>query len=322
MELNEFEKAQIAYDETCFKERINQKVIDDFYKIIKSNIEDINKIYKIEKENNNSFESIEEVLEKTNINNKNKYEIGQRKREDGFLVAKYKESIGVIGVVYNGDPYITISLALNAILSKNAIIFCTNNKMYALTNLLTLYLQQALEQNGYNKELVQVINSIDYSEIYNHNNIIRKIIVIGDKNLQDKVISEAKVDVITSGYGNYDLYIEDILDINLIKKILDIKNANFNVYLHKNIAKEITEKFDIEDYTEIENVEECIRDININSAGYGSSIFTTNGENANKFLKMVKSKNVFVNASPNLENMLDISENDMLYLKQIMYKNK
>ena len=55
MELNEFEKAQIAYDETCFKERINQKVIDAFYKIIKSNIEDINKIYEIEKENNNSF---------------------------------------------------------------------------------------------------------------------------------------------------------------------------------------------------------------------------------------------------------------------------
>ena len=51
MELNEFEKAQIAFDETCLKERINQKVIDDFYKIIKSNIEDINIIYKIEEEN-------------------------------------------------------------------------------------------------------------------------------------------------------------------------------------------------------------------------------------------------------------------------------
>ena len=322
MELNEFEKAQIAFDETCLKERINQKVIDDFYKIIKSNIEDINIIYKIEEENNNSFKSIDEVLKKVNISNKINYEIEQRKREDGFLVAKYKESIGVIGVVYNGDPYITVTLALNAILSKNAIIFCTNNKMYALTNLISLYLQQALEQNGYNKELVQVINSTDYSEIYKHNNIIRKIIVIGDKDLQDKVINEAKVDVTVSGYGNYDLYIEDILDINLIKKILEIKQANFNIYLHKNIAKEITENFDIEDYTEIENVEECIRDININSAGYGSSIFTTNGENANKFLKMIKSKNVFVNASPNLESMFDISEDDMLYVKQIMYKNK
>ena len=321
MELNEFEKAQIAYNENCLKERINQKVVEDYYKIIKSNIEELNKIYEIDKENNNCFESIEEILEKTNINNKIKYEIEQRKREDGFLIAKYKESIGVIGVVFNGDPYLTITLAITAILNKNAIIFCTNNKMYALTNLLKLYLQQALEQNGYNKELVQVINSTDYSEIYNHNNIIRKIIVIGNKNLQDKVMSQAKVDVLASGYGNYDLYIEDILDINLIKKILDIKNANFNVYLHKNIAKEITEKINVEDYTEIENVEECIRDININSARYGSSIFTTNGENANKFLKIVKSKNVFANASPSLEAMLDISEDDMLYVKQIMYKN-
>lgn len=37
---------------------------------------------------------------------------------------------------------------------------------------------------------------------------------------------------------------------------------------------------------------------------------------------MIKSKNVFVNASPNLESMFDISEDDMLYVKQIMYKNK
>ena len=77
----------------------------------------------------------------------------------------------------------------------------------------------------------------------------------------------------------------------------------------------------ITEYTEIDNVEECIRDMNINSAGYSSSIFTKNPVNANKFLKLVKSKYVFVNASPTLERTLDISENNLLYVKQVMYKN-
>ena len=157
--------------------------------------------------------------------------------------------------------------------------------------------------------------------MYNHNNILSKIIVIGDKELQDKVISNSKIEVTISGYGNYDLYIENVLDIDLLRKILSIKNAKFNIYIHKNISDEIIKQLNIEDYTEIENVEECIRDININSAKFGSSIFTNNGENANKFLKLVKSKNVFVNASPNLEGKLDITEEDMLYTKQIMYKN-
>lgn len=321
MSLNEFERAQIAYNETCFKEEMSGKIVDDFFKIIKNNSNEILKICEIEEKNNNIVEDVSKVLENLRIKTKRKYELEQRKREDGFIVAKYKESIGVIGVIFEGNPYATVNLALEAILSKNAIIFCTNNKMYALTNLIILYLKQALKQNGYNEELVQVINSTDYLEMYNHNNILRKIIVVGDKDLQDKVICNSKIQVTVSGYGNYDLYIENLLDIELIRKILNIKNAKFNVYIHKNILEKFTQEFDIDDYTEVENVEECIRDININSAGFGSSIFTNNGENANKFLKLIRSKNVFVNASPNLEGKLDISINDMLYTKQIMYKN-
>lgn len=322
MDFNEFEKALIAYNESCFKERLNKRIVEDFFKIIKNNEKEIKKIYEIEEKNNTNLEDINEILDKIEIKTNFKYEIEQRKRADGFIVAKYKDSIGVIGVIFDGNPYLTITLGLEAVLSKNAIIFCTNNKMYALTNLLILYLKQALAQNGYNEDLVQVINSEEYSEMYNHNNILSKIIVIGDKELQDKVINNSKVEVMASGYGNYDLYIENVLDIDLLRKILNIKNAKFNIYIQKNIFNEIIQQLNIEDYTEIENVEECIRDINMNSAKFGSSIFTSNGENANKFLKLVKSKNVFVNASPNLEGKLDITEKDMLYTKQIMYKNK
>ena len=321
MDFNEFERALIAYNESCFKERLNKKIIEVFFKIIKSNEKDINKIYEIEGKSNTNLDDIDKILNKIEIKSNFKYEIEQRKREDGFIVAKYKDSIGVIGVIFDGNPYLTITLGLEAILSKNAIIFCTNDKMYALTNLLILYLKQALAQNGYNEDLVQVINSEEYLEMYNHNNILSKIIVIGDKELQNKVISNSKIEVTISGYGNYDLYIENVLDIDLLRKILNIKNAKFNIYIHKNISNEIIKQLNIEDYTEIENVDECIRDININSAKFGSSIFTNNGENANKFLKLVKSKNVFVNSSPDLEGKLDITEEDMLYTKQIMYKN-
>ena len=172
MSLNEFERTQIAYNENCFKEEMSEKIVDDFFKIIKNNSNEILKICEIEEKNNNIAEDVFKVLGNLRIKTKRKYELEQRKREDGFIVAKYKESIGVIGVIFDGNPYATVNLALEAILSKNAIIFCTNNKMYALTNLIILYLKQALKQNGYNEELVQVINSKDYLEMYNHNNIL------------------------------------------------------------------------------------------------------------------------------------------------------
>ncbi len=250
-----------------------------------------------------------------------KTEIEQTKRKDNFIVAKYKENLGVVGIMFNGDIYVTIELLKRLLYTKNAMIFCTNNEMYAITNLIILYFKQALKICGYDEEIVQVINSNDYSEMYNHNNIIKKIIVVGNKDLQNKVLAKSNVEVITSGYGNFDIYIEEILDFNLIKEIIKIKDIELNIYVNKYINAEEIEKLEIDDYTEVENIDECIRDININSAGYSSSIFTKNPENANKFLKLVKSKNVFVNASPTAERTFDIKENDLFYTKQVMYRN-
>ena len=315
MNLNEFEKAYIAFNNMQLIEFDHNKVIEKFKEIISKNSEEILKILKIEKKYN-PIKNIDNILLNINQTKRIKTEIEQTKREDNFIVAKYKENLGVVGIMFNGDIYVTIELLKRLLYTKNAMIFCTNNEMYAITNLIILYFKQALKICGYDEEIVQVINSNDYSEMYNHNNIIKKIIVVGNK-----VLAKSNVEVITSGYGNFDIYIEEILDFNLIKEIIKIKDIELNIYVNKYINAEEIEKLEIDDYTEVENIDECIRDININSAGYSSSIFTKNPENANKFLKLVKSKNVFVNASPTAERTFDIKENDLFYTKQVMYRN-
>ena len=320
MNLNEFEKAYIAFNNMQLIEFDHNKVIEKFKEIISKNSEEILKILKIEKKYN-PIKNIDNILLNINQTKRIKTEIEQTKREDNFIVAKYKENLGVVGIMFNGDIYVTMELLKRLLYTKNAMIFCTNNEMYAITNLIILYFKQALKICGYDEEIVQVINSNDYSEMYHHNNIIKKIIVVGNKDLQNKVLAKSNVEVITSGYGNFDIYIEEILDFNLIKEIIKIKDIELNIYVNKNIDEEEIEKLGIDDYTEVENIDECIRDININSAGYSSSIFTKNPENANKFLKLVKSKNVFVNASPTAERAFDIKENDLFYTKQVMYRN-
>lgn len=320
MNLNEFEKAYIAFNNMQLIEFDHNKVIEKFKEIISKNSEEILKILKIEKKYN-PIKNIDNILLNINQTKRIKTEIEQTKRKDNFIVAKYKENLGVVGIMFNGDIYVTIELLKRLLYTKNAMIFCTNNEMYAITNLIILYFKQALKICGYDEEIVQVINSNDYSEMYNHNNIIKKIIVVGNKDLQNKVLAKSNVEVITSGYGNFDIYIEEILDFNLIKEIIKIKDIELNIYVNKYINAEEIEKLEIDDYTEVENIDECIRDININSAGYSSSIFTKNPENANKFLKLVKSKNVFVNASPTAERTFDIKENDLFYTKQVMYRN-
>lgn len=317
---NEFEKAQIAFNNVQLLELNVNKVLEEFKEIIIKNENELLKMLEIEKKYN-SIENINNIVLNINKIKNLKKEIEQRRREDKFIVSRYKENIGVLGIIFDGDIYVTIQLLKLLLYTKNAMVFCTNNKKYGIIKLLILFFKQALKICGYDEEIVQVINSENYLEMYNHDNILKKIIVIGNKNLQNSVICKSNLEVITSGYWCFDLYIENIINFDFIKKITEIEDIELNIYVNRQINSEQIERLKIEDYTEIENIDECIRDIQINSAGYSSSIFTKNSENANRFMKLVKSKNVFVNASPTAERTFDIDENDLLYIKQIMYKN-
>lgn len=315
--MNEFEAAQIEYEKMQLEKRISKKFVEDFYSEILDSKEDFKKIARIESKYGNFCENMEDILKRIEPEKVDEREFN-KKDEDGFVITKYKESLGVLGLIFSGDPYVAIEVISKAVMTKNAVIICTNDKMYATNKLIVLCAQRGLKKYGYSPEIVQILNSEDYEELYKHNNIIKKLLVVGDKKMQEKAVRKAEVDCSLSGYGNYDVYIEDIVDAELIKKVINVEGVNFNIYINKNITEDEIMDLGIEDYTEVESTRECIRDININSAGYSSSIFTHNGQNANDFLKLIRTKNVFVNASPTLERKLDICLNDMTYEKKVM----
>lgn len=322
MENNEFEKAKIAYDEALLKENLENNFKDDVVKELQDTKESFNELKEIDEKNGSyveDFDSIIDIINKCEIRSNKEV---QRKREDGYIVGKYRDSIGVIGVISNSSLYPVIEIVLKAILTKNSVIVCTNDKLFVTIRYIITAIKTVLKKYGYPEDLVSVINSENYEEMYKHYNLINEIIVVGNKELQISAISKSKNKLVLSGYGCYDIYIEDILDIELIKKILKISNIELNIYINSNISKEDIEALGIEEYTEVETDDECIRDISINSAGYSSAIFTKNGENGNKFLKGVKTKNVFVNASPTMERKFDIDEQDMQVEKQVVYPSK
>lgn len=322
MVLNEFENAQLQYEKVQKKEKINKNFIKDFCNELLQNEEDINKIQNIDKKYSTFSESIKSILKRIDKQKAYNPQIIEHKRKDEFIVGEYEDSIGVIGLISDGNPYVTIEVLIKAISTQNAMIICTNNSMYATNKYIIICMQKTIQKYGYPTDLIQIINSENYNEMYKHNNILKKIFVVGNKNLQDKVISLSKISTITSGYNCFDIYIEEIMDEKLIKNIIEMEDIELNIYINSSISKEKVEELGNIQYTEVENVQECIRDININSARYSSSIFTSNGQNANEFLKLVKSKNVFINASPTLERKLDFDMKDFTYNKKVMYINK
>jgi hypothetical protein len=117
-----------------------------------------------------------------------------------------------------------------------------------------------------------------------------------------------------SGYKNYDLYIDYLVDEELARKIIK-QGLNINYYINNNI------NVDLDNAIYVEDVEEAITYINYNGSNYSSGIMTNDNNSAAMFVNMINSKNVFVNASPTLEQSLDLEEKDLLKEKTIVMPN-
>ena len=74
-----------------------------------------------------------------------------------------------------------------------------------------------------------------------------------------------------------------------------------------------------ENYIGVEDFEEAIGQINFNTSGYSSSIFTNNYQNASIFLREIKTDNISVNSSPLVEGIIDIDINLFLIRKNMFY---
>lgn len=250
---------------------------------------------------------IEKIAEKSRDYKKTLESI---KTEDGFIYGTQQESIGVIGVIYEGDPYITAGLVARAIASHNAMILCTDKNI--TTNGLIIELtKKVLSVNKYPEDLVQIVFEGE-AELYQNVLRINQILVIGDKEKQQEVLENAKVKVKTSGYDHYEIYIEDEVDKELISRIIKSK-AKIKILVNEDI------KANYEGLETVDDIDRAIAEINRSGSGFSASIITKDRKNAVKFMTEVKAKTVSVNASPMIHGGFDIDMEDLMIKKNLFY---
>ena len=214
-----------------------------------------------------------------------------------------------------GNTYCLLELVLKAILTHNSIIITSDSDYMKATNELILILVRRI-LNAYNidKNIIQILYTSRIEELLSNNISINKVIAIGNRNFQNKIRKISKVEVISKGYNYFDLYIENVKNLDFIEKIIK-ENENIDIYIKRGL------KVDFEDYIEVEDIDEAIAQINFNTSGYSSSIFTDNKQNASVFLKEIKTNNVSVNSSPLIQDIVDIDINLLLTRKNMYYPN-
>ena len=285
---------------------------------IKDNQDILLQANKIDTKNNNAFQlsfdiidNIFKRVEKENIFYKD-VTLLQKDDNKKIIYGKQIMDYGNVVIITDGNPYLSLEMILRNIMAGNTIILVNNGFMYGTNNLIVNIVQSILENYKVSKNLIQLFITDDYKEVLNNYANIDLVVCIGNHELQRLIIRESKNKVITSGYENFDLYIEDTKYLDFLNKIINT-GLNVNLYINKDT------NLDYDTAIIVSDIDEAIAQINYNGSRYSSAIFTSSNFNASKFIREVKSSIVTVNTSPTIERICDIKQLDLVYEKTIIY---
>jgi gamma-glutamyl phosphate reductase len=218
-----------------------------------------------------------------------------------FSASNIVDGYGNIAVCYDGNPYLTIRLLLMAFRTHNNIVFFSK-KYYAINTKIVETLNMISEKMNYATRVASVEYDTFENASLQNPSFFDLMIFIGDKREYQPLKRKISMPSIYSGYGNVDVFIESKDFKDLVLKIDKYsKENNININYFDNTSMEETLAF-INKY----DITDCF------------VVFSKNTDTIYKFISMVKAKNVYINRSPFENYKLEISENDLIYSKNII----
>jgi glutamate-5-semialdehyde dehydrogenase len=146
--------------------------------------------------------------------------------ENGLKLSKRRVPVGVIGVIYEARPNVTIDIAALCLKTGNASILRGGKETIHSNLVLVKVIQDALVASGLPKTAVQYIENTDRAlvgELLKMDQYVDMIIPRGNSGLQHFCKENSNIPVIIGGIGICHLYAEKSVDMN--KAIAIIENA-------------------------------------------------------------------------------------------------
>ena len=146
--------------------------------------------------------------------------------ENGLKLCKRRVPIGVIGVIYEARPNVTIDIAALCLKTGNASILRGGKETINSNLILVQIIQDALETAGLPKTAVQYIENTDRAlvgELLKMDQYVDMIIPRGNSGLQQFCKENSTIPVIIGGIGICHLYAQETCDFD--KALAIIENA-------------------------------------------------------------------------------------------------
>ena len=173
--------------------------------------------------------------------------------EIGLHIEKKRVPIGVIGIIYEARPNVTLDAFSICFKTGNAVILKAGRDAIHSNMAITKAIQDGLQKAGILKEAIQLIESTSHEDTQRFMQMTEYVDVIiprGSKRLIQTVMSNAKVPVIETGAGNCHIFIDETADIqkavdivfNAKTQRIGVCNAAESLLVHENIASEVLPK--------------------------------------------------------------------------------
>lgn len=175
--------------------------------------------------------------------------ISMWERPNGIRIGKKRVPLGVVGIIYEARPNVTVDAAVLCLKTSNVTILKGGKEALNSNVALVKIMREALKQSGLSEDAVGIIEDTRREttvEFMKLNDYLDVLIPRGGKGLIKAVVENATVPVIETGTGNCHIYVDKNCDFEMAADIIinakvqrpSVCNACESLLIHKDIKDE------------------------------------------------------------------------------------
>ncbi|MFQ9064841.1 MAG: glutamate-5-semialdehyde dehydrogenase [Eubacterium sp.] len=149
--------------------------------------------------------------------------LSEYKKDNGLLIKKITVPLGVIGIIFEARPNVTVDAAALCLKSGNAVILRGGKEAINSNTALADIMREALVKAGFPQDVIQLVGDTSRqssNDMMHMNEYLDCLIPRGGKGLIKAVVENSTVPVIETGSGNCHIYVDESADINMAANII------------------------------------------------------------------------------------------------------
>lgn len=175
-------------------------------------------------------------------------------RPNGLIITRERVPLGVVAIIYEARPNVTVDAAALCIKTGNAVVLRGGKEAINTNRVLVRIMREALESEGIDPACVSLVDDVTREGttiLMRQRGLVDVLIPRGGASLIKSVVENASVPVIETGAGNCHVYVDKYADLDMAVKIAvnakvsrpSVCNAEETLLVHSDVAEQFLPVF-------------------------------------------------------------------------------